>query len=110
MSQLVSHFILPEDDDTSLLAAKGMLKGERGVTIVTRMWKFGWQLTITNDERITELFCREFHPIDDRGEDSEPSTPVACPLLIDRLMLNSQVVYTDKIVLDNYEPIALSCP
>jgi hypothetical protein len=35
MRQLVSHFIVPEDDETTLLAAKGMLKGEMGVPSIT---------------------------------------------------------------------------
>ena len=35
MRQLVSYFIVPEDYETNLLAAKGMLKGEMGVATVT---------------------------------------------------------------------------
>jgi hypothetical protein len=57
MGQFVSHFIVPEDDKTSLLAPKGVLKGERGVATVTLAWKVGRPLTIPHDERVTELFC-----------------------------------------------------
>jgi hypothetical protein len=40
MCQLISHFILPEHDETTLLAAKGMLKkGEMGVASITFLRK-----------------------------------------------------------------------
>jgi hypothetical protein len=31
MRQLVSHFVVPEDDDTTLFACKSMLEGKVGV-------------------------------------------------------------------------------
>jgi hypothetical protein len=41
MWQLISQFIVREDDETSLLASKSMLKGEMGIATISFKWKVG---------------------------------------------------------------------